>query len=188
MLEIGYRLSQNTSINLSNKTRPFSISKIKSVIDSFNPYTTDIFYYSNGVISPRYYAQFEKYRQDLFVFRGELDSDEDLIEGGYAHTWISTGFDDYSYDIVELTSNRFLNPNHPDPYGYTETSRETVHDFMLYMNWGYDGISNGWFHSGCFDMSERIEDGAVSGGYTPKYDYNFIDITYFSVLQFPTIQ
>ena len=99
--------------------------------------------------------------------------------------WTATGFDHYTYDEVEYTLNKILNPSHPDPYGYTETDRQQMEDFMLYMNWGFDGISNGWFYSGCFDMSNRIENGPILGGYTDEYDYNFTDIEIFMGLQYP---
>lgn len=185
-LEIGYRLSNGTTISLQNKTRPFSITKTKEVLASFGALLGDVEFYDNGPIVPRFYAVFAEYREDIFIFRGTLDSDEDLIEGGYAHTWLANGFDDYSYDIVEYTKNSLINPSHPDPNGYTETNRESKQDFMLYMNWGYDGIGNGWFHSGCFDMSQRIDDGGISlGGNTTTYDYNFTDIAFFTGFEYP---
>ena len=71
--------------------------------------------------------------------------------------------------------------DNPYPNGYTETGRVAKQEYMLYINWGYDGISNGWFHNGCFDMSQRIEDEIILGGYTDEYDYNFVDISYFAV-------
>lgn len=53
---------------------------------------------------------------------------------------------------------------------------------MLYMNWGYDGYSNGWFNSGCFDMSARVDGSASSiGGTMPTLDYNFVDIELFTI-------
>lgn len=47
------------------------------------------------------------------------------------------------------------------------------------MNWGYDGYSNGWFISGCFDMSQRDSSTNTSipiGGLKPTLDYNFVNV------------
>ena len=181
-LEIGYRLSNGTTINLSNKTRPFTMAKIKEVYASFGSRMgANINYFDGQIISPHMDQHYGTYDEYIFIFRGTLDSDEDLIEGGYAHAWLANGFMDYTYDEVEYTKNSLINPSHPYPNGYTETGRVAKQEYMLYINWGYDGISNGWFHNGCFDMSQRIEDEIILGGYTDEYDYNFVDISYFAV-------
>lgn len=183
--EIGYRLSNGTAINMMNKTSSFPMTRVKSVFDSFNPYSTGIFNFDGEPIKPRYYAIFHQYREDVFIMKGF--SNTSLPDNSVAHVWTATGFDHYTYDKVEYTLNKILNPSHPDPYGYTETDRQQMEDFMLYMNWGFDGISNGWFYSGCFDMSDRIENGPIVGGYTDKYDYNFTDIEFFMGLQYPLV-
>ena len=54
---------------------------------------------------------------------------------------------------------------------------------MLYMNWGYDGISNGWFLQGCFKMDEREDEGIVAGQ-TGTYNYNFQNIEYVTCYEF----
>lgn len=181
--EIGYRLSVGTAISMSNKVSSFPMTRVKAVFDSFYPVSTSIYSFNGDPITPRWYANFKQYREDVFIFKGLANTA--LPDSSVAHVWLATGFDDYSYDKVEYTLNKFVDPFHPDPYGYTETNRVTKHDYMLYMNWGFDGISNGWFHSGCFDMSQRIENGPVLGGYTEKYEYNFMDIEIFMGLQFP---
>lgn len=130
-------------------------------------------------------AQSPNFNDDLTI-----DIKPTKPNGGVAHYWIASGFDEYTYDNVTYTLNKVLNPSHPFPNEYTETGREAVVDYMLYLNWGCDGISNGWFHSGCFDMSQRVdnhfEDSIVVGGTTPEYNYNFTNITFFSQLD-PTI-
>jgi hypothetical protein len=184
-LEIGYRLSNGTNISLANKNSSFTIDKIRDTYASFGPQLTGIYYFNGETITPRVYTFFHTYRKDIFVFNGYTTSLFGLPEGGYAHTWIATGFDDYTYDVVKYTQNRMLDPNHPLPDEYTETSRETKRDFMLWMNWGYDGISNGWFHSGCFDMSNRVNESTDGFIITEEYDYNFDEISYFSALEYP---
>ncbi len=183
--EIGYRLSNGTAIEMSNKMNSFPMTRVKAVFDSFNPRSSSIYNFDGDPITPRWYKIFHQYRQDVFLFKGLANTT--LPDSSVAHVWTATGFDHYTYDRVVYTLNKFVNPSHPNPYGYTETERETINDFMLYMNWGFDGISNGWFHSGCFDMSERIENGLVVGGYTSEYDYNFTDIEIFMGLQFPLV-
>ena len=185
-LEIGYRLSQNTAISLSNKTTSFLLSKVKSVLASFGISTSNTTSFLGDPILPRYLGTFITRKEDMFVFRGTVAGGESMPNGGVAHYWIASGFDEYTYDNVTYTLNKVLNPSHPFPNEYTETGREAVVDYMLYLNWGYDGISNGWFHSGCFDMSQRVdnhfEDSIVVGGTTPEYNYNFTNITFFSQL------
>lgn len=181
--EIGYRLSNGTAIGMSNKVSSFPMTRVKAVFDSFNPMSSSIYSFDGDPIKPRWYTIFQQYRQDVFLFKGLANTT--LPDSSVAHVWTATGFDHYTYDRVIYTLNKFINPSHHDPYGYTETERETINDFMLYMNWGYDGISNGWFYSGCFDMSKRIENGPMLGGYTDEYDYNFMDVEIFMGLQFP---
>lgn len=181
--EIGYRLSNGTAIGMSNKVSSFPMTRVKAVFDSFNPMSTSIYSFDGDPIKPRWYTIFQQYRQDVFLFKGLANTT--LPDSSVAHVWTATGFDHYTYDRVVYTLNKFINPSHHDPYGYTETERETINDFMLYMNWGFDGISNGWFYSGCFDMSKRIENGPMLGGYTDEYDYNFMDVEIFMGLQFP---
>lgn len=183
--EIGYRLSNGTAIGMSNKVSSFPMTRVKAVFDSFNPISTSIYSFDGDPITPRWYAIFHQYRQDVFLFKGLANTA--LPDSSVAHVWTATGFDHYTYDRVVYTLNKFINPSHHDPDGYTETERTTINDFMLYMNWGYDGISNGWFHSGCFDMSKRIENGPAFGGYTDEYDYNFMDVEIFMGLQFPLV-
>ena len=186
-LEIGYRLSSNTSISLSNKIAAFSIDKVRSVANDMGMNVGSVTSFTGSAISPRYYALFKQYYKDTFVFRGTVDNTISLPNGSAAHCWISTGFDDYSYDKVKYKLNKLIDASHPDPNGYTEISRERVHDYMLYLNWGFDGISNGWFHSGCFDMSAAVErDDIVSVIDTPStYSYNFANISFFSQLAPP---
>ena len=184
--EIGYRLSNGTAIGMSNKISSFPMTRVKAVFDSFNnTMSSNIYSFNGDPITPRWYNIFQTYRQDAFFFKGLANTV--LPDSSVAHVWTATGFDHYTYDKVVYTLNKFLDPSHHDPNGYTETERTTINDFMLYMNWGYDGISNGWFHSGCFDMSKRIENGPVVGGYTDEYDYNFTDVEIFMGLQYPTM-
>lgn len=183
--EIGYRLSNGTAIGLSNKVSSFPMTRVKAVFDSFNTLSTPIYSFNGNPIIAEWDEDRKEYKECVFFFKGLAS--ELLPDSSVAHVWLATGFDDYSYDKIEYTLNKFVNPSHPDPYGYTETNRVTIHDYMLYMNWGFDGISNGWFHSGCFDMSKRIENGPVLGGYTDEYDYNFMDIEVFMGLPFPLV-
>lgn len=180
-LEIGYRLSKGTTISLSNKLEPFSFAKTREVLAGFDCQPQNIFFFNSGVITPRLITSgyYSHYCQDVFVFKGT--SDGELPDNTNSHTWIASGFDLYTYDIVEYTLNKVLNPSHPDPYGYTETDRQNKEKFMLNINWGFDGISNGWFYSGCFDMSQRIEDEFIIVGATDEYDYNFSNIQYFII-------
>ena len=181
-LEIGYRLSKNTSIPLGNKTSSFTMAKIKSVLDSFGVGTSAVTSFVGDPILPRYLGTtFKTRKEDAFIFRGTEASLNTLPNGGTAHCWLANGFDDYTYYNVTYTLNSIINPLHPNPNGYTETARELIHDYMLYFNWGCDGISNGWFHSGCFDMSGRDESNGVTvGGNTAEYTYNFSNISFFS--------
>lgn len=180
-LEIGYRLSNGTSISLSNKLVPFPFAKTREVLAGFTIQPQNIHFFNSGVITPRLFISgyYSHYCQDVFVFKGS--SNGDLPDNTNSYTWIASGFDHYTYDVVEYTLNKILNPSHPDPYGYTETDRQEMEDFLLYMNWGFDGISNGWFYSGCFDMSQRTEDELIIGGATDEYDYNFSNIQYFII-------
>ncbi|MBO7314381.1 MAG: Spi family protease inhibitor [Alistipes sp.] len=180
-LEIGYRLSKGTTISLSNKLVPFSFAKTREVLAGFTFQPQNIVLFNSGVITPWLFTSGNdsQYRQDVFVFKGS--SNGNLPDNTNSHTWIASGFDHYTYDIVEYTLNKVLNPSHPNPYGYTETDRQNMEEFMLYINWGFDGISNGWFYSGCFDMSQRIEDDLIIGGDTDEYDYNFSSIQYFII-------
>lgn len=179
-LEIGYRLSSGTSISLSSKLLSFSINKVKSVLESFGQPTGSVVTFEGDPILPRYIVYFEDYLEDIFVFYGSAG--ERLPNGGVAHYWISTGFDEYTYEKVKYTLNKFLDPTHPFPNGYTETSRQSCMDYYLYLNWGFDGISNGWFYSGCFDMSAREEYTTINGA-TSEYDYNFTNVSFFMVNQ-----
>lgn len=187
-LEIGYRLSQNTSISLSNKTTSFPMVKVKSVLASFGVGTGAITSFSGNPILPRTEANTfgGSYKKDSFIFCGTMSTAGSLPNGGRSHYWLANGFNKYTYDYVTYTLNSILDPSHPNPNDYTETARESRIDYLLYFNWGFDGISNGWFHSGCFDMSERVED--TSGNTinpnpsTSEYDYNFSNISFFSQL------
>lgn len=178
-LEIGYRLSANSGIALSNKITSFPLAKVKSVLDSFGQTTNAITAFTGNPILPVYHPIYDNYNQDLFMLRGTTTTN--VPNGGTGHTWIANGFDRYTYDKVTYTLNSILNPSHPNPNGYTETSRESCCDYMLYFNWGYDGISNGWFHSGCFDMSGRVDTGTSLTGNTAEYNYNFSNISYFRI-------
>ena len=180
-LEIGYRLSNGTNIGLSDKTTPFTLSKMRSVLASFGVTAGDNTYINSFpwfaptnpmiMILPTY---------SLFVYRGKLGG----VLSKKSHTWLATGCYYYHFYEIEFTLNRILNPNHPDPTGYTETNRELKYDAMYYMNWGYDGYSNGWFAAGCFDMSKR----ETIPNYMPEIperstlNYNFSDVQLFEVI------
>jgi len=57
----------------------------------------------------------------------------------------------------------------------------------LYMNWGFDGIGNGWFYRGCFDMSERQYMNSALHSPSGEYDYNFSDISFFLAEEYPLV-
>lgn len=175
LLEIGYRLSNGSGISLNNKTTAFDFQKVKSVLDSFNITTYNITTYNiEALIPPRLGDNF---LSTSFVFRGNIDPNMVLPENSNAHVWMANGFLDKSYDLVHYMKNSFINPNHPDPDGYTETHRETMHEYMFYINWGYDGMGNGWYRSGCFDMSRRTSrEDAIEMNPTEGGNYNFDNI------------
>ena len=176
-LEIGYRLSNGTTVDLANKNLPFTLSRVHSVLSSFGANLLDVRTYGELHASILGNPIIVVKDRDAYVFRGIYSN-----SAFNAHTWLATGRDDFSYDLVEYTLNKILNPNHSDPLGYTETNRVKKYDYMLYMNWGYDGYSNGWFNSGCFDMSARVDGSASSiGGTMPTLDYNFVDIELFTI-------
>ena len=174
-LEIGYRLSNGSSVGLSNKTIPFTLSKVSSVLTSFGAdVDSTIFdnkypwpHFSNPIIMilPTY---------SVFVFRGEYGG----LLSNSAHTWLSTGCYLYCYYEVESTLNYLLDPNHPDPYGYTETNRELKYDSMYHMNWGFDGYSDGWFAAGCFNTRNRetMEDENFTMPQRPTVNYNYTNV------------
>lgn len=178
-LEIGYRLSNGTSVGLDNKNLPFPLSKVQSVLSSFGVNISNIQPYNTlHVQLLRYPIEF--YDPDVYVFRGTYNNSE-LIPT-QEHTWIATGHRGYRYEVIEYTLNSLIDPSHPNPYDYTETNRVRKYDYILYLNWGYDGHSNGWFNSACFDMSKRIESDASSiMGPLPTLNYNFINIQSFII-------
>lgn len=179
-LEIGYRLSNGTSINLANKNQSFPLSKVQNVLSSFGADVDYVQPYSSYHIQLLANPIYEIYDPDVFVFRG-VYKDYELIPTN-AHTWISTGHRGYIYEVIEYTLNKFIDPSHPNPNGYTETNRVRKYDYILYINWGYDGHSNGWFNSGCFDMSKRIESDAPSIiEPMPTLNYNFVNIQSFKI-------
>lgn len=179
--EVGYRLAKGTTIGLGDKLTPFPFTKTKSVLNGFNMTSLNIQNYNSGDILPTQMTIGDNtsFCRDMFMFRGTAN--RNLPDNSLAYTWIATGFDHITYDRVEYTLNSYLNPSHPDPTGYTETDREEMEEFMLHINWGFDGISNGWFYSGCFDMDERVETTPPLGGYTSEYDYNFSSIQYYII-------
>lgn len=176
-LEIGYRLSNGTSISLSNKTASFSFSKVHEVLESFGADLGPI--RINGDYLHPVATNVQNYDRDVFVFKGVLDQPSSK----QSLTWVAVGYYLYSYDDVELTLNYLIDPNSPDPYGYTETSRVVRYGSMDYMNWGYDGYSNGWFKTGCYDMSQRQNDvdHVGLGGILPTLSYRYVNINWFEV-------
>ena len=179
-LEIGYRLSEGTNISLTNKLSSFQLSKVHSVLDGFGVTVGNIQshdeYHMHALANPIIVIRPDF---NISVFRGVLNG----LLSKNTLTWISVGYCFYRYDEVVSTLNYLINPNHPDPYGYTETERTQKYDAMYYMNWGYDGYSNGWFAAGCFDMSQRITDGISTplGGWTPELNYNYVNVQMFEI-------
>lgn len=170
-LEIGYRLSNGTNISLSNKLSPFTLTKVRSVLESFGAEVGEI------TAVPLANPYINIIDRDVYVFRGTYDDPLSILPG--AHTWVATGLNEHTYDRVVYMPNYMIDPNHPNPNEYTETSREQIVEYLYYMNWGYDGYSNGWFISGCFDMSQRDSYTNTSipiGGLKPTLDYNFVNV------------
>lgn len=181
--EIGCRLANGTSIALNNKLSAFTLDKTREVLQSLGVDVSSVRTYNGETIKPRYDRIWQSYKNDIFVFRGQVNNSLSLPEGGMYHTWIATRFKIVKYDYVEGISNGILDPSNPGETGYTETFRESREDYMLYMNWGYDGISNGWFLQGCFKMDEREDEGIVAGQ-TGTYNYNFRNIEYVTCYEF----
>ena len=154
-------------------------TQVRNVLSSFGVNPNPIYVYNGETIKAMRGNRETEYHLDAFVFAGLANSP--LPDQTNYHYWIAIGFDHYTYDVVEYTINHLLDPNSPFPNEYTETSRTRKSDYMLYLNWGFDGISNGWFYSGCFDMDDRIDTTPPLGGHTSTYDYNFSNIYYFRI-------
>lgn len=185
--EIGQRLSEESNISLTRKNRSMSMSDIHTVLSSFGCHLSDIDNYTEESFTFRPNAPYHSYRDDILVIQGSLDNYEEMENGLYIHTWIATGIQDLRHDYITYGLNKFYNPTHPDPYGYTEISRVEMQDVLLYMNWGFDGIGNGWFYRGCFDMSERQYMNSALHSPSGEYDYNFSDISFFLAEEYPLV-
>lgn len=181
--EIGQRLIAGTNIPFTDKERAFSMSKIKSVLNSFGCTTNAVHSYNDVVIAPRYNSATDKYYNDSYIIQGTLSNADEMHNGKYIHTWLSPGVKVKKYEYVLYGLNKSYNPTHPDPYGYTELEREERENVMMYFNWGFDGRSNGWYNRGCFDMTQRITNSINLNEELGEYNYNYSDISYFRINQ-----
>ena len=179
--EIGQRLISGTSVSITNKRRPFDITKIKTILDGFGCEVGSITSHSDTPMVPMYNAAADDYYADTFVIQGSSLSDEPMPNQTYQHTWIASRSRVHRYDKVTYGLNQFYNPSAADPNGYTELAREVKYNYMFYFNWGFDGISNGWFNRDCFDMSQRVGEYNSLIDIQEVYDYNFDEINYFMV-------
>lgn len=181
--EIGQRLAAPLNISLTDKERFFDMSTIKTVVESFGCTTDAIHLYSDVAISPRYNAATDKYYDDSYIIQGFLANAEEMHNGKYVHTWLCPGVKVRTFDYIVYGLNKFYNPTHPNPNGYTEIEREARESVMMYLNWGFDGMSNGWFNIDCFDMTQGSDENLNLYDELGEFSYNFRDISYFRVNQ-----
>lgn len=180
--EIGERLSGGKASILNRPDREFPMSKIHEVYESFDSDISDVDVYVDSDYTPQAKSA-DAYYCDLLIMQGELDDGDSLHNDRFLHTWLVNGLLHRGYDLITYTLNSILNPNHPNPNGYTETNREHINIFWYHINWGFDGNNNGWFDKGCFDMANRDTDHIMVGGHTDVYDYNFTNIEYMVIYE-----
>lgn len=84
------------------------------------------------------------------------------------HAWIVDGYKERQRtlkSVVTVKSGRIVLS--------TKTTYRTETDNLIYNNWGWDGLSNGYFTAGVFDSNNRIlvPDGASTRGTDYYYKY-----------------
>lgn len=104
-----------------------------------------------------------------------LDAHQPVYVGGSnddnGHAWVVDGYHNESYGVRYYRYNTLYDPINPSPnqprlilVGTTVTTTR-----MLHCNWGYNGMCNGWFTYGNFDLDDGELYDDIFGNYLLNY-------------------
>ena len=117
--------------------------------------------YSSAIFAT--YIDMSSYKQIIY---NNLDAGNPMIIGGSqetepGHSWVLDGYSREELKIDYYVYNNYVitpGVQHPE-YILDHTVERT--NIMLHFNWGWNGICDGWYNFGCFDIRYPVE-----------YDYN----------------
>lgn len=111
---------------------------------------------------------FEKVKRQLDLKRPVLmsgDQKKVLFIKYEGHSWIVDG---YSASKVEYYNYKL---NTETGYCFNTLQQTTYTNPLLHVNWGWEGVSNGYFAAGCFDVQKAVQYDIKKGD--DKYNYKY---------------